>query len=388
MVELGANSIGRAPAVCALTRLARVSTATFYAHFDGIEECLVNTYTDLMAQLCERISATRSSGCDRDEQGSRVLRALVEGLSADPAVARLVLIDIFSAGPAAFAPIRANETRLELAICSCLDRREERVPPEAVAWVVAGALHCIRRKTETGSGCLEPEAVDELVEWGQALLAGGSKSQHRVASARGPVTRVERHLIDDQNRAIGSEEDLILGAVIKLARAKGYWALTPSIISKAAGVPVSHFKRCFTSIDHAYLRGVERLAQAFYGNFRRDRSQLDDWSARIAGEVDALARSVAADPTSGRLVFSEILAPGLGGLTRRQVLLDRLAMTWSASTATDDRPPALSASASAAALWAAFARALETDEAEMLPIRAETLASFTLAAGFDMASIS
>lgn len=226
-----------------------------------------------------------------------------------------------------------------------------------------------------------------LLSWAQSCIdAAESESVPAARTALAAAKRpADRSALVEPFRDRRDETDLILSSVVKLARAEGYWTLSESAASQAAGVPATHFRRHFASLDEAYLEGVERLARTFFAGFGRRAGGRRGWRIRLSREIEALTSSLATDPATAGLVFSGVLAPGLGGLTRREALLDDLASTWLSSIPAEDRPPEHFARASIAALWSSIARAVESGEAECMPAAAPTLASFALSPAFDFA---
>jgi AcrR family transcriptional regulator len=360
-----------------LTKLAGVSTATFYSQFDSADECLVGTYVSLMAGIRKRISAARAPLARRQTQTEFVLSALLDALVEYPEAGRLALIEIFGAGPAAIGPIRTEETLLESALRESLDRRGRRVSPSTVAWILAGALHSARNLLDSGERPIRPQTTRSLLRWGTAYLAEASPDLVCGGRPRGGAEPVPSGSSDQPSHR-GNETELIVNSVLKLACAEGYWKLSVPRASKMAGIPATRFKRHFASLDEAYLLTLERTARKLFAGFGT-RAEHHDWKQMLRDEVETLSASLADGPETAEVVFAGILAPGAEGLTRRETLIDQLARTWRATVPHRERPPALVARASMASLWSAFARAAESGQAAELPERAATHAYFFLA---------
>jgi AcrR family transcriptional regulator len=104
---------GYAPTtISALTKEAGISRTTFYELFADKEACFLAAYDDAADRLVRRISTsyeTEERWPDRMRAG---LATLLGALAAEPAQARLALIDIAAAGPAAQRRYRAALQRL------------------------------------------------------------------------------------------------------------------------------------------------------------------------------------------------------------------------------------------------------------------------------------
>lgn len=379
MAQLVAGGGRRMVTIRKLTKLAGVSTATFYSHFDGTDECLLATYETLMTAIRERIASTRAPSAGRRTQSDLAIKALLDALVEDPEAGRLTLIEVIDAGPAAIGPMRTHETLLEASMREVLNRRGMRIAPSTVAWVVAGLLHCARQLLDPRTASVRPEETRSLLRWGRLCL-NEPKVTEPVAAAHTSDGLAE-DVLERARSGRGDEQELILNAVLKVACAKGYWKLTVGEASKLAGVPATHFKRHFKSLDEAYLLAVDRAARGFFAGFGSPAVKVarGEWEQALRDQLAALSISLASDPDTAGVVFAGILAPGAAGLTRREALIDELAMTWAAAIPEGSRPPDFVVKASMASLWGALARAAEMGRTKDLPAEVATNAQLFLA---------
>ncbi len=378
LAELVAEVGYRTATVRRVARLAGVSTETFYELYDGKDDLLVSAYTALMERCRTRVEPPCARGRNGRFTRRLALRDLLDALLADPAAARLGLVDVFAGGPAALDRVRAEEVTLAAALERCLDHGGQKASPLAVAWVVAGTLHCARLLLDSVPGAISPGSTRRLLRWGRDCLV---EPEPGLAGRGGDPAVALPGLDDDLEQVTpsGEETDLVVNAVFKLSRADGYWRLSEPQATRAAGIPATHFKRHFSDLDEAYLFALERAALRLFSGFGRLAEDGGDWKRALCEQVAALSATLAADPRLASLVFSGILPPGTAGLTRRKALIGELAVTWRDSVPAGDRPAILVARASIAALWSAFARAAELGEAEQLPDRAPTHAYLILA---------
>jgi AcrR family transcriptional regulator len=101
-----------ATTVTDLTKEAGVSRTTFYELFDDKEACFLAAYDSAADALVRRISSAYEAEERWPDRARAGLVTLLEGLAADPAQARLALVDVASAGPAAQRRFRAAVQRL------------------------------------------------------------------------------------------------------------------------------------------------------------------------------------------------------------------------------------------------------------------------------------
>ncbi len=101
-----------ATTVADLTREAGISRTTFYAMFDDKEGCFLAAYDGIVDALVRRVAAAYESEEEWPRRARAGLAALLEALAEEPDVARLALVDVGSAGPAAQRRLRAAMQRL------------------------------------------------------------------------------------------------------------------------------------------------------------------------------------------------------------------------------------------------------------------------------------
>ncbi len=88
----------------AISREAKMSKATFYAHFSNKEACFL-ALLELGAQLAlaRVVEGAREAGDDAAERQRAGLRSFLEIVGEEPVAARAILVDGLSSGPAAIA---------------------------------------------------------------------------------------------------------------------------------------------------------------------------------------------------------------------------------------------------------------------------------------------
>jgi AcrR family transcriptional regulator len=83
-----------------ITRAAAVSRRTFYEHFESKDECFVAAYDAVMGELRERVSEAFEESDDWPLAIKAGIDAMLEFLAANPALARLCMVEALVAGPA------------------------------------------------------------------------------------------------------------------------------------------------------------------------------------------------------------------------------------------------------------------------------------------------
>ena len=93
--------------VAAIIKLAGVSRETFYEQFRSKEDCFEAAYERAVELLLARIAAATQdrpeAPTSREQRIEAMLAAYLDGLAAEPADARLFLIEVYAVGPDAIA---------------------------------------------------------------------------------------------------------------------------------------------------------------------------------------------------------------------------------------------------------------------------------------------
>jgi AcrR family transcriptional regulator len=355
MIELAGREGLDAVTVRKLTKLAGVSTGSFYARFSGTDDCLLATYGEIMAAAAQRMAATRSVELEPAEQVDAALHALLDYLQGDLDVARFALIEIYGGGPAALAAIAVEDRRLGSTLRSCLDRRSRRVPKGMAAALIAASLHCARARLIDALPKEGEAAIDGLVDWARDMLDG--REDFGILAPELGAARFDESVWGATSSLPGErdEEDLILAAVIRLASPDGFFSLTPSKVSSAAGVPAARFRRHFADLSDGYLAAVRRTCRSFFIELTAGADRDSAPRVSIRSALQRASRRAAADPAAARLTFRGIVEPGVAGLTCREALISELAAAYRSATPPALRPLPVRAEAHAAALWATLA---------------------------------
>ena len=85
--------------VAEIIRRAGVSRETFYQQFSSKQDCFIAGYEEAIARLRVGIQAALAQDGEPIERFDRMVEVYLETLAADPATARLFLIESYAAGP-------------------------------------------------------------------------------------------------------------------------------------------------------------------------------------------------------------------------------------------------------------------------------------------------
>jgi AcrR family transcriptional regulator len=161
-----------------IVRGAGVSKKTFYEHFADKEECFVAAYEAAAEELLERVRDAHGSSDDWLDRTRAGIRAYLHWLAAEPALARVFLIEVAAAGP------RAAEARERMRDRYAVLMRElqegaradmpalPRLPEEVFHAAVAAVDELVARRIREARARDLPQLEQILLYLQLALLAG------------------------------------------------------------------------------------------------------------------------------------------------------------------------------------------------------------------------
>jgi len=123
-----------------IVELAGVSRATFYEHFTGKEACFTAAYEDGVERLAGSVEEAASAEPRRTTRVSDGLRAGLDFLAADPALAHLLLVESLAAARPARLEHERSLVRLAKALQPPSELPGREVVPEETLRLLAGGL--------------------------------------------------------------------------------------------------------------------------------------------------------------------------------------------------------------------------------------------------------
>jgi AcrR family transcriptional regulator len=169
-IEVFAKRGYRGATVGNLVSAAKVGVNSFYALFDGKEDCFLAVYDQVVGESRERMGAAAPAGADWPRQTTAVLRALLELIEERPLAARVALVEVHTAGPTA----RARHDRDLDAVASLLRNGREHssvageLPATLEYSTVGGLAWLLQQRIASGEAAgitrLLPEVLEIAVE--------------------------------------------------------------------------------------------------------------------------------------------------------------------------------------------------------------------------------
>jgi AcrR family transcriptional regulator len=347
MVEVAGSKAGYAVTnIKLLSALAGVSRQTFYDRFGTTEACFLATYEYVVGRAARHVGVAYQSKEDWEAKLRAAFDAYASEVLSEPKAARIALVEVLGAGPAALAESDRGRQAFEQMISASFGQAPDGVtlPPLIVKGIVCGVERITRQRLLAGSVEELPALADELLSWthsyrsrGAARLAAASPAQNRRAPCC-PRARAE------------SDRARILRSAAQIVAAKGYARLTPAQIVCDAGLSEERFHQLFESTEQCFLDALDRLGLEALVCVSRASRGSEDWLVRLHSGMAALMQHLAANPALVRVAFVEVFALGPAGIKRRERLLGQFTDLLAKSVPRSHRPSDLVAEASVGAI--------------------------------------
>lgn len=153
-----------ATTVADLTGEAGISRTTFYEMFEDKESCFLAAYDGAVDVLVRRISAAFETQEGWPARVSAGLATLLESLAAEPELARLALVDVGSAGPAAQRRYRAALQRMTPFFDEGRDFAPDgrRLPANVSRMAIGAVIGLVSDEIEAGRAAQLPDLRPEV----------------------------------------------------------------------------------------------------------------------------------------------------------------------------------------------------------------------------------
>jgi AcrR family transcriptional regulator len=166
---------------------AGVSRKTFYEHFKDKEDCFLAAYDACVDILMTQVIDAREGIEDWGEAMRASLRAYLEVMAAEPALARTFLVEVLAAGPRALdrrAEVHARFADLSRNLHEQMrrDHPELPEPPESTFHAMVGAINeLVFEVVREGRTAELPVLEDSILYLQTAVFAGHARAESLLA---------------------------------------------------------------------------------------------------------------------------------------------------------------------------------------------------------------
>jgi AcrR family transcriptional regulator len=334
--------------VARLVALAGVSKRAFHELFQTKEAYFLATYDAIVGNAVRRIGTAYRAEDDWRARLCAAFYAYASEVVEEPKAARLVLVEVLGAGPAALARMQRTRLIFEQMVGASFDAAPDGVtlPPLIAKAIVCGVERITRQRLLAGDVAELPALADELMTWALSLRSPAAAGLLALSPARGDRSADCRPWGKAEN-----DRARILRSAAEIAAANGYAQLTPGQIVSAAGVSERRFDELFESTEQCFLDALDRQGLEALVCATRASLSSEDRLVGVHRGIVALMRHVASNPVLVRVAFVEIFTLGPAGIERRERLLGQFTDQLVGSLPQAQAPSGLAAEATVGAIW-------------------------------------
>lgn len=318
MVASVATKGYKATSVADLLELSGVSRATFYSHFADKEACFAATIKAILAASVAIGASTYGSAGSWEERAQRGLRRFIEVIAAQPAAARMCVVESYAAGPAALEPLGRAVDAIEALVAAGLEQQPgRRGTPRELTRAAIGGLHwVVYRHLLAGTEAELVERVPELWQWTMSyeppprpLRGRGRRGSAEASGTAGAdaAPPFAAHIPGER----------ILRGFAAVVAEKGYAETTIADIAARAQISQATFYAHFESKEDALFAAIEssgtQMMAATLPAVRRAKS----WPEAVHIALASIFGFLAAEPAFARLQAVEAYAAGPAAIELR-----------------------------------------------------------------------
>jgi AcrR family transcriptional regulator len=369
--------------VADLVRISGVSSRTFYDLFGDKQTCFMGALEAIIeaaiafatrtAQAASGGASTSSPSNEQtswEEQARSGFDLFAEMVAAQPAAARLALIDAYAAGPEVLRPLEQAVAGFEWLTRRTLEQSPDRanMPEEMVAAHIGAQQEIARTRLREGTEAELPGLMDEL--WTLIMSYQPPPKPLRLA-VRPPKSGPDA--IAGHNHA---ERALCAFAVV--VAEEGYAKTTVDAVLKRAQMSATTFYANFRGKEDAMMAAIDsagaQVVAAIMPAFRR----ADNWADGVRAGFGALCDFLASRPALAQLVTVEVYAAGPAAMRRRVETLAPLQDLLSEGYQLSPNTPRIAAETIAGAVGTLTYRRIRESGPESLPSLAPMLTYIAL----------
>lgn len=361
-----------------LVEISGVSSRTFYDLFPDKQACCLATLEAIIqaalafaAQSAGEGVGVRAPGGVRlpdepdfdsgswEERAREGFDAFAAMVAAQPAAARLGLIEAYAAGPEVLVPLEHAVAGFEWLTQQMLAQSPERaeMPAEMVSAMIGAQQEIARTRLRHGREKELPGLMDGLWE---VIMSYRPPPEPLRLAGRPPTPQPESLEAHDH-----AERALRAFAVV--VAEKGYVNTKVDEVLKRAQMSATTFYAHFHGKEDAMLAAIDsagaQMVAAILPAYRR----APEWPEGVRAGFGALCNFLASRPALAQLVTVEVYAAGLAAMERRVEALEPLQILVAEGLKRSPQTPPIAAEAIAGGIYTLAYRRIRDSGPESLP---------------------
>ncbi len=365
-----------AAAVSDVLELCGVSSKSFYQLFVDKQDCFRAAIEELVGGTLGLIARQLGGGAPSEQRARAAFEALVEVIVAQPAAARMALVESYAAGEPVVAPVRKAFDEFARLGQLAFDQipGHEGTPRELSRAIVGGFFQVIYVRLQERREQELPALVPELWRW--ALSYPPPPQVLRAPARRGVLDSAG---MMPPFAARSSEQRIIRGFAAAVAE-RGYAGATISSIAAAASISQHTFYEHFEDKADALLAALDSSGAQMLAAALPAARRAREWPHAVHVALATAADFLATEPAFARLRAVEVYAGGPAAIAvRNRSGADLLATLLGPAFADAPAIPPIFAEAILGAIYGVLYEQISSEGPEQLPRIAPLLTYVALA---------
>ena len=334
-----------ATTVADVAELSGVSKSSYYEHFSDKQSGFLATIEALFGPALDYASEQGLGG--EEEQARGVFEAGIELIVAQPAAAKMALVEAYAAGAPAVEILDHTVDEIERLLTQMFERvpGREGMPPEIVRALIGGLQKVIHKRLLRGEEAELSKLAPELWGWMLSVPPPPGRLRARRVRTVKPLSFEDRQL--PSNPA-----ERLLRALAAVVSEKGYQDAKISEIVERAKTSQRTFYEHFDSKEDAIVAALDsgsaQMLAAALPAFRRG----GDWPQAVHDTQEAMLHFAAEEPEYGRLGAVEMYGAGKRALEQREMVTEGMEGLLQPGYEVSPSAPPIAAEAIGGALYA------------------------------------
>jgi AcrR family transcriptional regulator len=296
-----------------LLRASGVSRATFYELFEDKLDCFRATEDELVAAAITAVADEFDGEGDAVRRPRAALEAFTRVIVAQPAAARMCMVESYAAGETGIAPVRRAIDSIILLGRDAFEQMpgREEMPPELLRGIIGGIYQVIYGRLLERREAELPDLVPGLWEWAMSF-----PSPPRPLRRPGRLI-VSRPISTAPPFASYSPEQRIIRGFAAAVAKKGYPATTIADIAAAASISQTTFYEHFEGKEDALKAALDSSGAQLLAAIMPAVRRADDWRIAMRVCFEEMCGFLAAEPAFASLRAVDIYGAGPGAIADR-----------------------------------------------------------------------
>jgi AcrR family transcriptional regulator len=362
-----------ATTIADLVKLSGVSRSAFYRHYDDKQACFLAAVKAMVEPVLQRIGGDEDAPAGV-ERARLALVSLIELIVAQPAAAKMCIVEVYAAGAEGAALMDRSLDQATALAARLLEQVPERkgLPIELVRALVGGIQKTIHKRLYRGQEEELLQLAPQLWEWlfSYPVPPGPLRATRR---------RVVKAVPFAERQAQSNPPERVLRALAAVVAEKGYPDATVAEIVERASTSQRTFYEHFANKEDAIVAALDsgsaHMLAAALPAFRR----APDWPHAVHDTQEAMFAFGAEEPEYARLGGVEMYAAGKRALDQRELVTEGMEGLLAPGYELKPDTPPIAAEAIGGALYSLLYDHVNKKGPETLPDLVPTLVYMTLA---------